>query len=60
MLSEHSIQCPWCGERFEALVDLSYGDADYTEDCQVCCRPIQLGLRVDDDGEFDGLQVERE
>jgi hypothetical protein len=60
MLSEHSIQCPWCGEPFEALVDLSYGDAEYTEDCPVCCRPIQLGLRVDADGEFGGLEVERE
>jgi len=44
------LRCPWCGERFETLVDASVGDADYIEDCPVCCRPIEMHLAVDDDG----------
>ncbi len=44
------LRCPWCGERFETLVDASVGDADYVEDCPVCCRPIEMHLAVDDDG----------
>lgn len=44
-----TLRCPWCGERFEALVDASSGAADYVEDCPVCCRPIEMHLTVDDD-----------
>ncbi len=43
------IHCPYCGERFETVVDLSVGSQDYIEDCQVCCRPITFQLRVDRD-----------
>jgi len=54
MLDSIAITCPFCGERFEALVDVSAGDARYVEDCPVCCRPIEmsLNLHANDDG-FD-------
>jgi len=42
------IQCPYCGETFTSFVDLSAGDSDYTEDCQVCCRPIRIQVVVED------------
>jgi len=58
LLDSRWLQCPWCGERFELIVDASGGDADYTEDCPVCCRPIALHLR--DDGEDFQLDGERE
>ena len=45
------ISCPYCGEPIEILVDESVGDQLYIEDCQVCCRPIALSVRIDDDGE---------
>ncbi|WP_458071267.1 CPXCG motif-containing cysteine-rich protein [Rhodanobacter sp. BL-MT-08] len=45
------ISCPYCGEPIEILVDESAGDQFYIEDCQVCCRPISLSVRIDDDGE---------
>lgn len=46
-----SIDCPYCGESIEMALDPSAGDQDYIEDCQVCCRPIQVRLRVDFDGD---------
>ena len=46
-----SVQCPYCGEPFDTLVDLSAGSASYIEDCQVCCRPIDIAVVVDEDGE---------
>lgn len=46
-----AVRCPWCGERFETSVDASAGDAEYVEDCQVCCRPIVIRLQVDGDGD---------
>jgi hypothetical protein len=42
------IQCPYCGEVFTTFLDLSQGDTSYTEDCQVCCQPIQLEVHVGD------------
>lgn len=53
------VHCPYCGEPFETRVDLSAGSADYIEDCQVCCRPIQFHLQVDHDGRLQRLSVAR-
>ncbi len=41
-----TVQCPWCGESFVTFVDVSAGAQSYIEDCQVCCRPINLAIRV--------------
>ena len=48
------VQCPYCGENFLTFVDLSAGDSEYIEDCQVCCRPIQLFVTIEnlEDGQF--------
>jgi hypothetical protein len=60
MIEGVRIRCPFCGERFEALVDASGGAADYVEDCPVCCRPIELHLRTGADGDFESLDADRE
>ncbi len=44
------VDCPYCGESLEIIVDTSVGPQDYIEDCQVCCRPIQFRIRVSADG----------
>ncbi|RUL64203.1 CPXCG motif-containing cysteine-rich protein [Dyella dinghuensis] len=49
MLNAQNIQCPYCGERIEILVDASAGDQRYIEDCQVCCRPISIEVWIDAD-----------
>ena len=48
---ETSVQCPYCWERFTLLVDGSVEDQEYVEDCEVCCRPIDFIVLVDEDGE---------
>lgn len=50
MLTPHTIDCPYCGEPIEILLDASIPSQQYIEDCQVCCRPITLTVDVDDDG----------
>lgn len=50
MLEPLLIDCPYCGETIEVLVDASAGDQDYVEDCQVCCRPIELRVETGSDG----------
>jgi len=45
------VQCPYCGEPIELAIDSSAGEQAYVEDCQVCCRPIEV-LLVGDCGEW--------
>lgn len=44
---EHSFYCPYCGEPISMLLDGSEQKAQYIEDCEVCCRPIQLDFAID-------------
>lgn len=46
LLMENSINCPYCGELITILVDGSIEIQQYIEDCQVCCRPIDLQISV--------------
>ena len=39
---EHFFQCPYCWENISMLLDTSLPQTSYVEDCEVCCRPIQL------------------
>ena len=48
--AEIEIDCPYCGEQIVLLVDGSAGAQEYVEDCQVCCRPINLSVTVDEEG----------
>ncbi|MEJ0006375.1 MAG: CPXCG motif-containing cysteine-rich protein [Steroidobacteraceae bacterium] len=51
----HQVFCPYCGEPFETLIDLSAGSATYIEDCQVCCQPIEFKVEVDHAGALESL-----
>lgn len=51
MQTEQSIGCPYCGESIDILIDESAGDQHYVEDCQVCCRPIEISAVIDLDGD---------
>jgi hypothetical protein len=44
------IDCPYCGERLDLLIDASISEQEYIEDCRVCCRPIVLNVTVGEDG----------
>lgn len=58
-----SIQCPYCGEPFDAEVDGPAGSQEYVEDCEVCCQPVVLDVKVDpdnDQGRFAQVEVRRE
>ena len=46
---EQPFECPYCGEEVSVIVDISVdGYQDYIEDCEVCCRPIQIRYSVED------------
>lgn len=51
------LNCPYCGESFETSVDTSAGSQHYVEDCAVCCRPIEVAVRVGADGEVESIDT---
>lgn len=45
------VRCPWCGEAVDIVVDPGGGThQQYVEDCQVCCRPWRVTVRIGPDG----------
>jgi len=50
LLQENKISCPYCGELITILVDGSVEEQQYIEDCQVCCRPINIRVTVSASG----------
>ncbi|WNO10027.1 CPXCG motif-containing cysteine-rich protein [Teredinibacter sp. KSP-S5-2] len=45
--------CPYCGEKITLLVDASNTEQNYIEDCEVCCRPINIHIEVSSDGNIN-------
>ena len=54
-LSEQTISCPYCGQAMVILLDPEEVNQDYIEDCQVCCRPINVFVTHGYDGEITVL-----
>lgn len=50
---ERFFDCPHCGQSVSVLLDLSVSDQEYIEDCEVCCRPIEIRYAVGSDGEIE-------
>ena len=37
-----SIQCPFCGQTCQLMIDTSIEHQRFTTDCEVCCRPFEV------------------
>ena len=46
-MEEHFFQCPYCWESISMLIDISQYKQAYIEDCEVCCNPIQLNIKAE-------------
>jgi transcription elongation factor Elf1 len=57
---EHFFNCPYCGEQISMVVDLSVPHQTYVEDCEVCCKPIEVTCTVQENtiAEFDAKTLE--
>ena len=51
-LYEKRVNCPYCGEPIDVLLDPSVPHQNYIEDCQVCCRPIIFDVTVSGESEL--------
>jgi cysteine-rich CPXCG protein len=55
---EIEVTCPYCGAAFTTFADTSEGSFSTIEDCEVCCRPIEISVACHA-GEVEGVEVAR-
>lgn len=53
------VACPYCNESITVRFDLSAGAQAYVEDCQVCCQPMSMSIRINEDGQLREVLAER-
>lgn len=51
-MEEKFFQCPYCWEQISMLLEGSLDTSKYIEDCEVCCQPIEVSYKTDENGAF--------
>ncbi len=47
-MEEKFFTCPYCLQRVSVLLDTGFeGEMSIVDDCEVCCRPIEISYEVD-------------
>lgn len=46
---EVETDCPFCGAPISLLLDPTVDGQQYVEDCEVCCRPLEVRYTADGD-----------
>ena len=54
-----TFECPYCGETISMVLDLSVRSQTYIEDCEVCCRPIEMVYTLGDDQQITSFEARR-
>ena len=50
---EHFFTCPYCWQEISMVLDVSEPHQTYVEDCEVCCKPIEVEYTLQDDSVAD-------
>jgi len=51
------VHCPFCGQKFDLVIDTSIPVQRFTTDCEICCRPFELFAECEN-GEVIRLEIE--
>jgi transcription elongation factor Elf1 len=46
---EYFFTCPYCWQQISMVLDASEPHQTYVEDCEVCCKPIEVEYTLQDD-----------
>jgi transcription elongation factor Elf1 len=46
---EYFFTCPYCWQEISMVLDVSEPHQTYVEDCEVCCKPIEVEYTLQDD-----------
>lgn len=60
-MKEYFFQCVYCWKVISVLIDLSQSEQNYIEDCERCCNPMQLRIKVQNQeiSEFEVTNIEQ-
>ncbi|HPQ94671.1 MAG: CPXCG motif-containing cysteine-rich protein [Thiothrix sp.] len=57
-LSDVSVTCPYCYSEMTKEIEVVGGEQQVLyEDCEVCCAPMELSIRIDEEGEIRQVRV---
>lgn len=58
---EHFFQCPYCWEEISMILDQSILEQGYIEDCEVCCNPIEIFVKFQNNEliSFESASIEQ-
>lgn len=42
------VECPYCGDTLDVRVSTDEEGQSLVQNCQVCCKPVQLSVEVDE------------
>jgi hypothetical protein len=57
MEQSERIQCPYCGQTMELVVDTGTAEQRFTTDCEIYCRPFEVFAECEP-GEILSLDVQ--
>jgi hypothetical protein len=46
---EYFFTCPYCWQEISMVLDNSVRSQTYVEDCEICCKPIEVHYVVEDE-----------
>jgi len=46
---EYFFTCPYCWQEISMVLDVSERHQTYVEDCEVCCKPIEVEYSLQDE-----------
>jgi transcription elongation factor Elf1 len=57
---EYFFTCPYCWQKISMVLDVSESHQTYVEDCEVCCKPIEVEYTLQDEAvsEFEARVLE--
>ena len=53
------IQCPYCGQVFEIVIDTTLKRQRFTTDCEICCSPFEVVAECEA-GEVASIEAQAE
>jgi len=56
METSATVTCPFCGQRFQLVVDTTLPEQTFTTDCEICCRPFDVFVECEP-GQILNLEV---
>jgi len=57
---EHFFTCPYCWQTISMVLDSYEEHSEYIEDCEVCCRPIEIRFSFEEEElvSFEARKIE--